>query len=51
MTTFSSSSLENVSSVLGSHSFSEAVYFASLSFLGLISSFHCIFPPIANFIS
>ena len=49
MTTFCSSSLKYVSSGLGSHSFSEAVYFASLSFLGLISSFHFMFPPIANF--
>ena len=40
MATFLSSSLENVSSALALHSLSEAVYFTSLSFFGLVSSFH-----------
>ena len=34
------SSLEHFSAVCGSHSLSESVYFASLSFLGLICSEH-----------
>ena len=34
------SSFENFSAVSRSHSFSEAVFFVSLSFLGLICSFH-----------
>lgn len=37
---FGASSFENFSAVCGSHSFAEAVLFASLSFLGLICSFH-----------
>ena len=44
MTTFRSSSLQNVSTVFGSHSFSETVDFASLSFLRLIGSFHVCSP-------
>ena len=40
MTTFGSSSLKYVSAVLGCHSFSETVYFGSLSLFRLISSFH-----------
>ena len=34
------SSLENFSTVRGCHSFSETVFLISLSFLGLIGSFH-----------
>jgi hypothetical protein len=45
MTTFSSSSLQNVSSVFGGHSFSEAVDFTSLSFFGLVGSFHFVLSP------
>jgi len=38
-----SASFQNLSSCGGSHSLTEAVYFALLSFLGLISSFHNLF--------
>lgn len=38
-----SSSLQNISSAFRRHSFSESVYFASLSFLGLVRSFHDCF--------
>lgn len=39
-TTLSASSFEDVSSVSGSHSLSEAMYLASLSLLRLISANH-----------
>ena len=38
-------SFENVSAGLGGHSFTEAVDFASLSFLGLVGLFHIDIPP------
>ena len=41
-TTLSASSFEDVSSVSGSHSLSEAMYLASLSLLRLISANHCV---------
>ena len=37
------SALQNVSSVFGSHSLSEAVYLASLSLFRLISLFHVFY--------
>ena len=40
---FCSSSSENVSATFACHSFTEAVYFAALSFFRLISSFHFAF--------
>ena len=40
---FCSSSSENVSAAFACHSFTEAVYFAALSFFRLISSFHFAF--------
>ena len=38
-------SFKNVSAALGGHSFTEAVNFASLSFLGLVGLFHNDIPP------
>ena len=43
MTASCSSSSKNVSTLLSSVSLSESVYFAALSFLGLVSSFHFSF--------
>lgn len=46
---FCASSLKNFPAVGGSHSFSEAVLFISLPFLGLICSLHDKAPPCLNF--
>ena len=43
LATFCSTSLQHLSTCGGSHSLTETVYFALLSFLGLISSFHDLF--------
>ena len=43
MTTLITSSLQNVFARTSLHSLSKSVYFASLSFLGLISLFHFVF--------
>lgn len=43
MTTFVAATFKYVSSGFALHSFSEPVYFTSLSFFGLISLFHFIF--------
>ncbi len=43
MTTFVSASFQNVSARFSHHSFSETVYFTSLSLFGLISLFHFYF--------
>ena len=43
MTTLITSSLQNVFARTSFHSLSKSVYFASLSFLGLISLFHFVF--------
>lgn len=40
MTTLIASSFQNVSAAFRLHSFSETVYLASLSFFGLVCSFH-----------
>lgn len=47
MTTFVAASFQNVPAALGLHSLSETVYFASLSFFGLICSFHDFFRPLS----
>lgn len=44
LSAFCASSLNDSSAVRGGHSLSESVHFASLSFLGLISSFHLYYP-------
>ncbi len=44
LTALCSTSFQNLSTCGGSHSLTEAVYFALLSFLGLISSFHNFSP-------
>ena len=46
--TLGASSLKNFSAVCGCHSFSKAVFFISLSFLGLICSLHRLTPPSDN---
>ena len=43
LSSFISSSFQNVSAAFRRHSLSESVYFASLSLFGLIRSFHCLF--------
>ncbi len=43
LSALSSASFQNLSACGGSHSLTEAVYLALLSFLGLISSFHNLF--------
>ncbi len=43
LSTLCSTSLQYLSTCGGSHSLTETVYFALLSFLGLIGSFHNVF--------
>ena len=44
LSTLIATTLQHSSSCRRSHSFTESVYFASLSFLGLVSSFHSLSP-------
>ncbi len=44
LSTLISAAFQNLSACGGCHSFTETVYFASLSFFGLIGSFHFLSP-------
>lgn len=50
LSTFCSSSLQNLSAGSRRHSFAETVYFTRLSFLGLVGSFHNTSPDLVFYL-